>query len=62
MGQEQRVKDLGCKAKLVTMHHGSIYFVVGSFCFFGAGDVTQNLADAKQVSTPRAELLFLKEV
>lgn len=27
-----------------------------------AGDVTQNLADVKQVSMPRAKLLFLKEV
>lgn len=29
---------------------------------FGAGDKTQSLADAKQVSTPRPELLFLKKV
>lgn len=27
--QKERIEDLSCRAKLVTMHHGSICFVVG---------------------------------
>lgn len=53
MGQKQRLKDLSCRAKLATIHHGSICFVVGLVWVWVLGmDVTQSFADAKQVSTP----------
>lgn len=61
MGQEERVGDLGCRAKLATIYQDSCFgFSLG----FGAEDEAQGFADAKQVLYPpelKPYSSFLKE-
>lgn len=61
MGSEQRVVDLGCRAKLVILHQGSC-FVAVLFGFWCWGMKPRALMMLSKYSTPRAKPLFLKGV